>query len=336
MNLGGPSETLLGKIAQGVDVQNVGLSYIAGKEKRLGNIDRILKSVLEISKHDAAGATKILAEEAKNYPELEKFQGIQFRDETKNNWITASINNGQTMMINIQTLGKIAKDPANKDKYLKEEAVTLGTPKMEPGKTREYQQGDQTITEEFDPKTGVWKKIGEGAKWNQNATKDDTLKEFRQHTAKLESLYRSKAGIQKGYDPITGSVIPQTQIDAALETINSAIADAEGYVQSVYPEQWKQYRKPAPTPGAGSEPLWNKENPPAIPFSGNAPQKQTGTQPVVPGVRGLVEQETQQAGQDIQLPIAALDALKKSNGQPVTFKNGQVWQFINGKAKRIR
>jgi len=323
-NVGGPSETLLGQIAKGVDVSKVGLSYIAGQEKTQGNVDRILKSVLEISKYDAASATKILAEEANNYPELEKFKGIQFRDETKNNWITASIGNGQTMMVNIQTLGKIAKDPANKDQYLKDEAVTLGTPKMEPGKTREFQQDREKVTQEFDPSTGKWNELAKGPMDDPNKKTDATLKEFRQHTGKLESLYRSKASIQKGYDPITGDIIPQTQIVAALATIDSAIADAEGYVQSVYPDQWKLYRKPAAPAAADEKPLWTKENPPAIPFSGNAPKPMGQVRTPPP------------AGQDTQLPIAALDALKKSNGKPVTFKNGQVWQWVNGTAKRIK
>lgn len=297
-NTGGPNSTLLGKIAEGVPVQNAGLSYIAGQQQRQSNVDRILKSVLEISKYDAAGATKVLAEESKNYPELEKFQGIQFRDETKNNWITASIGNGQTMMINMQTLGKIAHDPANKDKYLKDEAVTLGTPKME--KPRDefdlfYQsQKAEGLTDA--QINDAWEKRKINLK--QQTAKDDTVKEFRQQTSKLESLYRRKSSIQQGYDPITMQIIPQTQRDAALGTINDAITDSEGYIQSVYPDQWKLYRKPAPTAGSDA-PLWNQENPPAVPFSGNAPQTQSGTyQPPSIGAS--------QGGQDTQgMPTAA-------------------------------
>lgn len=306
MNIGGPSETLLGKIAQGHDVQNVGLSYIAGAEKRQSNVDRILKSVLEISKHDAAGATKILAEEANNYPELEKFKGIQFRDETKNNWITASIGNGQTMMINIQTLGKIAQDPANKDKYLKEEAVTLGTPKMEPAKTRTVQRGAEDVTEEFDASTGAWKEIGKGPKWN--------LKE-------KDGKEESRTSNMKEWE-----FNNQQRKAAGQPTLNF-----EQYMTQKF-----ELNDPFGVKKAVRDKLKNQQGTTGVGIP--TQEGSAAVQKNVPGVRGLVEQETapQGAGQDAQLPITALDALKKSNGQPVTFNNGQVWQWVNGKAKRIR
>jgi hypothetical protein len=71
-------------------------------------------------------------------------------------------------------------------------------------------------------------------------------KEFRQWTSKLDGLKKSEASIQKGFDPITGQIIPQTQIDAALNTVRSQIADTENYISTEYPDQWKKYRKPAP------------------------------------------------------------------------------------------
>lgn len=68
-------------------------------------------------------------------------------------------------------------------------------------------------------------------------------KDFNQWITKLQTLRRQEAGIQKGYDPITGQVIPQTQIDAALSTVRREIANTEGYLAANHGGRWKVYSK---------------------------------------------------------------------------------------------
>jgi hypothetical protein len=75
-----------------------------------------------------------------------------------------------------------------------------------------------------------------------DAKKD--AKEFRREIGGLDGLYKSRAAIEKGLDPITGAVIPQTQIDEAKATIQGQIDSKEEWMKTEYPEQWSTYRKP--------------------------------------------------------------------------------------------
>jgi hypothetical protein len=52
---------------------------------------------------------------------------------------------------------------------------------------------------------------------------------------------KARASIEKGYDPITGQVIPQTQIETAKATVNGQIANTERYMQATFPNEWKTY-----------------------------------------------------------------------------------------------
>jgi hypothetical protein len=69
------------------------------------------------------------------------------------------------------------------------------------------------------------------------------LKEFRKEVTALNGLYKSRATIEKGYDPITGQVIPQDQITTAKATIQQQIERQEGIMQIEYPDQWAHYTK---------------------------------------------------------------------------------------------
>jgi hypothetical protein len=79
-------------------------------------------------------------------------------------------------------------------------------------------------------------------------------KDFNQWITKLQNLRKSEAGIQKGYDPITGQVIPQTQIDSALATVRQEIANTQGYLEANHPDRYRVYskgsKKPAPKPAS--------------------------------------------------------------------------------------
>lgn len=68
--------------------------------------------------------------------------------------------------------------------------------------------------------------------------------EFRKEIAGLDGLYKSKASIQKGVDPLTGQIIPQDNITASLATIDGQIQSKEAWISSEYPDHWKTYRKP--------------------------------------------------------------------------------------------
>jgi hypothetical protein len=102
---------------------------------------------------------------------------------------------------------------------------------------------------QYDPKTGghtipfgepyrIHKPDKEGGDSKADA------KEFRREIGGLDGLYKSRASIEKGFDPITGNIIPQTQIDDAKATIQGQIDSKEQWISSEYPDQWKTYRKP--------------------------------------------------------------------------------------------
>jgi len=119
-------------------------------------------------------------------------------------------------------------------------------------KFRSRKSGDQFIEEESQDGGKSWKPLstaprykgdeGGGGGGSSSADKRD----FRSWTTKLDGLVKAKAAIEKGFDPITGQLIPQTQIQTALSTVNSQIADTENYIKSEHPDSWGKYRKQAP------------------------------------------------------------------------------------------
>lgn len=66
--------------------------------------------------------------------------------------------------------------------------------------------------------------------------------EFRQYVQDLTGLYKTKASIQKGYDPFTGQMIPQENISNALATIEREIQDSERFIKQYYPNEWSVRR----------------------------------------------------------------------------------------------
>ncbi|WP_136526823.1 hypothetical protein [Geomonas ferrireducens] len=83
----------------------------------------------------------------------------------------------------------------------------------------------------------------------ERAAKDER-QDFNQWVTKLQTLRRQEAGIQKGYDPITGQVIPQTQIDNALATVRAEIANTEGYLRATHGDRFKTYKGGSEKPAA--------------------------------------------------------------------------------------
>ena len=137
--------------------------------------------------------------------------------------------------------------------------------------TRSVLQGDEQVNQEFDAASGQFKEVGRGRRW-EPAKGGEGLDDFRSLKGQLEELYGRKASIQKGFDPVTGSVIPQTQIDAAIATIDGGIKDAENYMQQSYPLEWRRYRVEKPQ-GAEvqSLPLDRAGKSPPAPQGGNPP-----------------------------------------------------------------
>jgi hypothetical protein len=66
----------------------------------------------------------------------------------------------------------------------------------------------------------------------------------------LDGLYKSRASIEKGYDPLTGQVIKPENLDQAKETINGQIADRERFISGKWSKQWAAYRG---SPGSQQE-----------------------------------------------------------------------------------
>jgi hypothetical protein len=66
-------------------------------------------------------------------------------------------------------------------------------------------------------------------------------KRFEFWAGKLQSLQGRIASIQKGFDPITGQVIPQTNIDAAIASLSPEVNNTKRYMQTNYPTQYKTY-----------------------------------------------------------------------------------------------
>ncbi len=78
---------------------------------------------------------------------------------------------------------------------------------------------------------------------------------FSTWASKLQGLTKARASIEKGYDPITGEAIPQTQIETARSTVQTELANTIRYMKSQFPEDYKAYTgdigdepKPAPAP----------------------------------------------------------------------------------------
>lgn len=74
---------------------------------------------------------------------------------------------------------------------------------------------------------------------------------FRAEKSHLDALYGRRATIEKGYDPITGEAIPQTQIATAKATIQGQINKAEQYISRQYPDLWKTYNQAQPDSTGG-------------------------------------------------------------------------------------
>jgi len=66
-------------------------------------------------------------------------------------------------------------------------------------------------------------------------------KGFSTWVTKYDGLMKARASIEKGFDPITGQIIPQTQIETAKATINDQLARTERYMQSTFPNEWRTY-----------------------------------------------------------------------------------------------
>lgn len=204
----------------------------------------VFKRVVEISKHDPVAATQILKKEAEGNPLLAPMKDISFNAKTtKDDWATITGGDGQAYQVYLPGLAEVQKDPQNaelKKKYI----VPIGNPK-DP-------KGDKTIGNvnptDFTPES--MDKYNASGKYSDlvlidkkaGAEKEKTAKEFRQYQGQLDGLYKAKASVQKGYDPISGQVIPQTQIEDALKTINEKIFDKENYMKNVFPDEWKHYK----------------------------------------------------------------------------------------------
>jgi len=91
-------------------------------------------------------------------------------------------------------------------------------------------------------------KAKEGSGGSGGATAEQ--RGFSQWVTKYDGLMKARASIEKGFDPITGQVIPQTQIETARQTVNDQIAKTERYMQATFPAEWKVYAgtaQPQPT-----------------------------------------------------------------------------------------
>jgi hypothetical protein len=72
-------------------------------------------------------------------------------------------------------------------------------------------------------------------------------KGFSTWISKYDNLAKARATIEKGYDPITAAVIPQTQIATAKATINDQLNRTQRYIKETFPDDWAIYN--------GKEPL---------------------------------------------------------------------------------
>lgn len=124
--------------------------------------------------------------------------------------------------------------------------------------TREVQRGDQSVTEEYNTDTGTWHVVGKGPKWSPKAESTGATAEqkgFREWATEYGSLIKARANVEKGLDPITGQMIPQTQIETAKATLNGLIAKTERHMQATFPNEWKTYGGTATPQPAAPQPI---------------------------------------------------------------------------------
>ena len=91
----------------------------------------------------------------------------------------------------------------------------------------------------FDKKSR--KRIGDPIPQWDKSSGSNANKNFSGLMDKLHSLTKAKATILKGYDPMTGELLDQSNIDAARDAIDAQITNTERYMSRVYPMRWNQY-----------------------------------------------------------------------------------------------
>lgn len=173
--------------------------------------------------------------------------------------VQAQLKNGNWWMLSYQGGSKIFDPNWKQDNgWRTPTAEEMATLKDAP-KRDTIQRGSQEVTQEWDPEQGKYVDVASGPKWdpNKGGGKEGAAegRDFRAWVGQLDGLYKSRASIEKGFDPVTGQVIPQTQIETAKRTVQAQIADKENYISSAFPDQWKQYKASAPAPGTGGKPL---------------------------------------------------------------------------------
>lgn len=207
---------------------------------------KILGNIIEISKHDAPAATALLKAEAQKNPHLQPYKDITFSSETKDEWATVTTSEG-SYQVYLPGLKEISDDP-NSEELRKKYIIPVGGKKVE----SPYKGGSRQefIHPKLGKVEGTYMGLDESGKprWEdivkvpeQGANPNDTISAFRQYKSQLDGLYKAKASVQKGYDPYTGELIPQTQIATALKTIDDQIIRAERYMKAKFPDEWGIY-----------------------------------------------------------------------------------------------
>lgn len=107
------------KAAEDFDESRAGLlAEQHGKDQAM----KMLSSIIAISQHDAPTATKMLKAEAAKNPHLEALKDIEFRSETKKDWMSVNTKDGAYMVYlpKLQEVLDNPNDKALKDKYIVE------------------------------------------------------------------------------------------------------------------------------------------------------------------------------------------------------------------------
>jgi hypothetical protein len=219
-----------------------------------------LKTAIELSKTDFKAANDLLAQ---SLPEMAS--KVKFSGNDKDGWKDIEVKgpDGFTTRgyLNPAHFAELAEAKKNGtlDEKTTQEIFNRNFSPFSRYETKEVNKSPEitsNIVQDPESKTG-WSYVGKDGQiiaknaeppkkpaGNGNGSGNNDRKEFRTWVSQLDGLYRNRASIEKGLDPLTGAVIPQQQIDTAKATINREIQSKEQFISTEFPDQWKSYRIP--------------------------------------------------------------------------------------------
>jgi|GEM_PF-6831546 len=225
------------------------------KQKQKEHAWKVLELSAKISDNDPEAANDIIEVEAKENPLLQDIaQNVKFAGKGKGIYkLITNPKTGEVFWFNwerakrqLAALGENAsvedtKRILEENKFVITEAVPQ---KSKAPKTREIKKGDEIVTEEWDPETGIWKEIAKAPRTtSKGGVGSENLKgkRFMQYYTKYLDLKKKIASIKLGTNPLTGTKWDTKNLHGALMELEPEIERLERYLKTRFPDEWSAY-----------------------------------------------------------------------------------------------